>query len=83
MDKSQLPSPTTSTTSPQSGSNDLQPTLSGPATIKEANLLRFEFSAILMKNAEATGPWKAIGIKDWINAGRWWLFKVSGCRFEF
>jgi len=30
-----------------------------------------------MKHAEASTPWKAIGIREWINAGRWWLLKVS------
>ena len=66
----------------KSDRHELQPTLSGPVTTKETNLLKFEFSATLMKNAETTSPWKAIGIKDWINAGRWWLFKVS-LNFKF
>ena len=54
-----------------------QPTLSGPAIKTENNLVKFELSSILMKHAEAFTSWKAIGINDWINAGRWWLLKVS------
>lgn len=62
LDKSQLPD---------------QPTLSGPAINPETNFLKYKLSGILMKHAEAATPWNAIGIKEWINAGRWWLFKVS------
>ncbi|KAI5807719.1 ankyrin repeat-containing domain protein [Peziza echinospora] len=30
-----------------------------------------------MKAAETSQRWTAIGIADWIKAGRWWLFKAS------
>ena len=32
---------------------------------------------MLMKSAEISGPWAAIGIDQWIQAGRWWLLKVG------
>ena len=35
-------------------------------------------SAGLMKQAEEGGrKWSAIGVDDWIEAGKWWLMKVS------
>jgi len=30
-----------------------------------------------MKAAEVSQRWTAIGITEWLKAGRWWLFKVS------
>lgn len=30
----------------------------------------------LIKNAEVRRGWSAIGVDDWIQAGRWWLMKV-------
>ena len=34
-------------------------------------------SAGLMKQAEEGGrKWSAIGVDDWIEAGKWWLMKV-------
>ena len=29
-----------------------------------------------MKAAEVSQRWTAIGITEWLKAGRWWLFKV-------
>ena len=35
-------------------------------------------SAELMKQAEQGGrKWSAIGVDDWIEAGKWWLMKVG------
>jgi len=34
-------------------------------------------SATLLRNAEVIQPWNTIGIDQWIQAGRWWLLKVS------
>lgn len=35
-------------------------------------------SAELMKNAEVgRRRWSAIGVDEWIQAGRWWLLKVN------
>ena len=35
-------------------------------------------SLMLMKNAEVgNGKWLAIGVDEWIQAGRWWLMKVQ------
>jgi hypothetical protein len=35
------------------------------------------FSQRCMVAAEASQPWTAISIEDWIKAGRWWLLKVE------
>lgn len=35
-------------------------------------------SAALMKNAEiGNRRWSSIGVDEWIQAGRWWLLKVT------
>jgi len=37
-----------------------------------------ELNKTLMKNSQAKAEsWSTIGIGEWINAGRWWLLKVS------
>ncbi|KAI9772340.1 MAG: hypothetical protein M1840_001089 [Geoglossum simile] len=38
-------------------------------------IFRISLSAALMKNAEVLQPWSAIGIEQWIQAGKWWLLK--------
>jgi hypothetical protein len=30
----------------------------------------------LMQKAEASRPWLAVGLEEWIRIGRWWLLKV-------
>ena len=36
-----------------------------------------QLSHALMKQAEEGGrKWSAIGVDDWIEAGKWWLMKV-------
>jgi hypothetical protein len=37
----------------------------------------FLINAGFMKHAEALGPWTAIGIDRWIQAGHWWLLKAQ------
>lgn len=40
-------------------------------------------NAALMKNAEiGQRRWAAIGVDEWIQAGRWWLLKVGSCLFR-
>jgi hypothetical protein len=34
------------------------------------------FSEQWMKSAEVSQRWTAIGIEDWIRAGRWWILRV-------
>lgn len=33
--------------------------------------------AAFMRNAEASQPWRTINLDLWIEAGRWWLIRVS------
>jgi hypothetical protein len=37
---------------------------------------RVDFSEKCMKAAEISQRWTAIGIEEWIKAGRWWLLRV-------
>lgn len=41
-------------------------------------LTLLKLNAELMKEAEVgQRKWSAIGVDEWIQAGRWWLMKVS------
>ncbi|KAF8536972.1 hypothetical protein BDD12DRAFT_982467 [Trichophaea hybrida] len=46
-------------------------------SIGDDEIFGLKFSAVLMKSAEAPGRWAAIGIDQWIPAGRWWLMKAQ------
>ncbi|KAF8542005.1 hypothetical protein BDD12DRAFT_730158 [Trichophaea hybrida] len=48
-------------------------------TITGDEIFDLKFSTALMKNAEVSGRWAAIGIDQWIQAGRWWLLRVGSC----
>lgn len=50
------------------------PVASGPSTLDKFTLL--SFSEQCFKAAEITQRWTAIGIEEWIKAGRWWIMKV-------
>ncbi|KAI5779858.1 hypothetical protein DFH27DRAFT_529930 [Peziza echinospora] len=58
---------------------------SGRATSKTLPQLSWSFTndelnAILMKNSQAKAEaWSAIGIGEWVHAGRWWLLKARLC----
>ena len=52
------------------------------STTKEAPKLSLsttdELSTMLMKNSQVKDEnWSAIGIAEWIHAGRWWLLQVN------
>lgn len=40
-------------------------------------VFKASLSAALMRNAEMFQPWTTIGVDVWIEAGRWWLLRVS------
>jgi hypothetical protein len=52
----------------------LPPVASAPSTVDSS--VRIGFSERCMKAAEISQRWTAIGIEDWIRAGRWWLLRV-------
>ena len=58
-----------------SGSSIDPPLVSGvTGGLRDMSLL----SAGLMNQAEQGGrKWSAIGVDDWIEAGKWWLMKVG------
>ena len=41
------------------------------------DLEQASLSAAFMKNAEVSQSWRTISLDLWIEAGRWWLLKVS------
>lgn len=43
----------------------------------EGMSFQITLSQIFLKEAERVRPWRATGLDEWINAGRWWLMKVS------
>ncbi|KAA8911289.1 ankyrin repeat-containing domain protein [Sphaerosporella brunnea] len=53
---------------------DSLPTLSNNLP-GDTGLIRISMSQRFMKVAEVSQSWSAIGIEDWIHAGRWWLLK--------
>jgi hypothetical protein len=52
---------------------------SEPPTLSAVDdeIFKISLSATLMKNAEVLQPWNTIGANQWIQAGRWWLLRVS------
>lgn len=53
------------------------PTLSA-VNIKTSKISLLHLNAALMKNAEVgQRKWSAIGVDEWIQAGRWWMMKVG------
>lgn len=45
---------------------------------KTPKILLMHLNTALMKSAEAgERKWSAIGVDEWIQAGRWWLMKVG------
>lgn len=48
------------------------------SAVKDKALKKPLLSAKLMENAEVgKRRWSAIGVDEWIQAGRWWLLKVK------
>jgi hypothetical protein len=46
-------------------------------SVVDDEVFKISLSATLMKNAEVSQPWSAIGVDQWIQAGKWWLLKVG------
>ncbi|KAF8244856.1 hypothetical protein K440DRAFT_557690 [Wilcoxina mikolae CBS 423.85] len=46
-------------------------------SIGDDEIFGLRFSVALLKSAETPGRWAAIGIDQWIPAGRWWLMKAQ------
>ena len=55
----------------QESDQSLAPSLS----LYDDNLSKASLSAALMQSAEITQPWTSIGVDQWVEAGRWWLFR--------
>ncbi|KAF8460107.1 hypothetical protein BDZ91DRAFT_833254 [Kalaharituber pfeilii] len=53
----------------------LAPSLTAPAA--PDTFFRNTFSERCMKLAQVTQPWTAIGVEEWIKAGRWWLLRAG------
>jgi len=47
------------------------------SSITGDEIFDLKLSKTLMKSAEVSGRWAAIGIDQWIQAGRWWLLRVG------
>ena len=62
----------------QASSQNSKNQFSVPPSVSMVDNVTFRDSlgAALMKNAEVLQPWATIGVDQWIQAGRWWLFKV-------
>jgi hypothetical protein len=63
----------------RASSGNLNSQASGPPSVSvvDDEMFKISLSAILMGNAEVLQPWNTIGVDQWIQAGRWWLLKVS------
>ena len=48
-----------------------------PVSVVDDDLLGASLTSAFMKNAEIFQHWNTIGIYQWIEAGRWWLVRVS------
>lgn len=42
----------------------------------EGKAFQITLSQQFLREAERVRPWRAIGLDEWIQAGRWWLMKV-------
>lgn len=74
----------TITSKVEKGVNDIKDMIRSPAvgaptisTIQDDRLFSVSLSQTLMKNAEIGRKWSAIGVDEWIQAGSWWLLKVT------
>ncbi|KAF8247938.1 hypothetical protein K440DRAFT_284300 [Wilcoxina mikolae CBS 423.85] len=61
----------------------LLPSVSGHPGLGDDEVFKETFSAAIKKKAQISQPWASIGLREWIEAGRWWLLKVRyRCSYE-